>query len=216
MRILKITALVVLACGFIASQANAASTVRLDYTGGSSVTGGTGGTAIVANASDLLSFDISVDVDAAGVATLAFGLSWFDDANSDLVGTTWAAGTVFSSFAPVTSANLTAPTAPSVNGGTGVISNIGWVPSSPTGPFITSTNVFLGTVVFHVQTTLANVAGTGFFDANFAIASDGALNLITPNFSVFTTNPVPEPGLATLMGLGLLGLALAGRKQRSL
>ncbi len=36
MRILKITAIVVLACGFFAAQAGAVPTVRLDYIGGSS------------------------------------------------------------------------------------------------------------------------------------------------------------------------------------
>ena len=77
----------------VVSQANAVTTVRLDYIGGSTAAGGTGGTSIDANASDLLSFDVSVEVDAAGVATLAFGLSWFDDANSDLIARTWETGT---------------------------------------------------------------------------------------------------------------------------
>jgi hypothetical protein len=214
MRILKITAIVALACGFFATQAGAITDVRLTYTGGSTAAGGSGGSVIDANASDLLSFDLSVQVDAAGIATLAFGLSWFDDSNSDLIAANWATGTKFTSFVPVTSIILNIPVDQGVTGNTGVITNIGWITPTATGPFAVSTNVFLGTVVFHVQNSAAQISQTGFFDANFAVGQDAALNLITPSFNVFTTNPAPEPGVATLMGLGLLGLALAGRKQK--
>ena len=224
MRNPKIAAVVVLAAGLVAMQAGASSLVRLDYVGGSTAAGGTGGTAIAANPGDLLSFDVSVEVDAIGLCLIHFDMEWVDDANSALVSATWATGSVFTSFAPFTSAVLNMPTAPTVSGGTGLISNIGWTPSSPTGPFSVSTNVFLGTVVFHVKADLPQVVQTGFFDANFAVALDASLALITPDFTSFTTNPVMAsrvpslgaPGMALLWALlALVGWwALRGQQQR--
>ena len=169
---------------------------------------------------------------AAGLALLTASvavagtlrLAEVNGANSALVSATWATGTIFTSFAPFTSANLNVPTAASVSGGTGLISNIGWTPSSPTGPFSVSTNVFLGTVVFHVKTDLPQVVQTGFFDANFAVALDASLALITPDFTSFTTNPVMAsrvpslgaPGMALLWALlALVGWwTLRGQQQR--
>jgi hypothetical protein len=93
-----------------------------------------------------------------------------------------------------------------------MISLIGFMSTSVSGPFVVSTNVFLGTVVFHVQNSGTQIMQTGFFDPNFVIAEDASLAVFTPDFSIFVTNPVPEPGVATLMAVGLLGLVLAGRK----
>lgn len=214
MRILKIAAIAAIACGFFASQASAVSLVRLDYQGGSSLQAGTGGTGISAAVSDILSFDVSVDVDAAGLAVLAFGINWADDADLDVVGTAWQTGTKFTSFAPVTSVLLGIPSAPNVVGGVGSINNLGWTTGSPTGPFATSTNIFLGTIVFHVQTAGPAAAVTGFFDSITSVGQDGSLALVTPDFQPTFAVNVPEPGLSALMGLSLLGLALAGRKSK--
>jgi hypothetical protein len=214
MRILKLAAIVALACGFFASQASAVSSVRLDYAGGSTAQAGTGGSSILANVSDLLSFDVSVDVDAAGLAALAFDIQWSDDADLDVVGQNWQTGTKFSSFGPVTTYLLGIPLAPSIVSGVGTISNLGWTVGSPTGPFPTSTNIFLGTIVFHVQTANPAANVTGFFNGITSVGQDGSLALVTPNFSTTFSVNVPEPGLSALMGLSLLGLALAGRKSK--
>lgn len=214
MRILKIATIVALACGFLASQASATSLIRLDYAGGSTAAGGTGGSSILANPSDALSFDVSVDVDSAGLAVLAFDIQWMDDADMDVASQTWQTGTKFTSFGPVTSILLGIPLAPTVVGGLGQISNLGWTTGSPTGPFATSTNVFLGTIVFHVINTNAATNVTGLFNPITAIGQDGALNFITPDFQPAFSVNVPEPGLSALMGLSLLGLALAGRKSK--
>jgi hypothetical protein len=216
MRILKIATIVALACGFLASQASATSLVRLDYAGGSTAAAGTGGSSILANPSDNLSFNVSVDVDSAGLAVLAFDISWSDRADMDVVATSWATGTKFTSFSPVTSIllGIPSPVATYSTPTDGLISNLGWTTGSPTGPFATSTNVFLGTIVFHVATANPSTQVSGLFNSLTAVGQDGALNLITPDFyPAFSVN-VPEPGLSALMGLSLLGLALAGRKSK--
>ena len=54
----------------------------------------------------------------------------------------------------------------------------------------------------------------GFFRTDGAAMSDSASNFITPNFGSFNVDSVPEPGTSLLMGMGVLGLILAGRANR--
>ena len=56
---------------------------------------------------------------------------------------------------------------------------------------------------------LLNFGIDGFFNATF----DDMANLVL--FNSATVNAVPEPGTAMLLGLGLVGLVLAGRRGRS-
>jgi hypothetical protein len=56
---------------------------------------------------------------------------------------------------------------------------------------------------------LLNFGIDGFFNATF----DDMANLVL--FNSATVNAVPEPGTAMLLGLGLVGLVLAGRRSRS-
>ena len=198
---------VALAIGFSASQASA-TTARLQYVGGSSAEGGTGGSSITANVGDLLSFAVFVDVGSAGVVAIAFGLQWFDDANMALDSTSWATGTALVSISPLTTIEHTVPLSPVVDSGTGTIANIGYLATSPAGPFTVSTTVFMGTVVFEVLASSESVVQTGFFNPNYYIAENANFNFFTPDFDLFTVNPAPEvPSVGTL-GLGFLVLTV--------
>ena len=57
----------------------------------------------------------------------------------------------------------------------------------------------------------------GFQDVvnvQFATDAPAGAGLVTLDFDLVSLNPVPEPGTALLMGLGLAGLSRAGRKEK--
>lgn len=217
---MRTLAIITLTMGMVAmaSAAGAVSSVVVDYTGG-----GTGLPAppgsVNAEIGDLLSFDIRVQIDSASVAGIGFDLQWEDNTNLVVASTAWETGQVFTSFSPPTAVTLLSPTGVLENqgnipAGAGRVGNLGWfgLPPAPA-----STQIFLGSIVYRVVdgfgATGTQQLASGFFRTDGSSASDGT-NFITPNFGAITLNAVPEPGLAALMGLGLIGLAVAGRRAK--
>ena len=94
---------------------------------------------------------------------------------------------------PSSIANVHPPDAPIVSGGNGLIGDFGW--TSDVAP--SSTTVFLGDVTFHVDTTDPTNLWLGFFRTEGSFATDESGKFITPNFSHFIVNPVPEAGAAS-------------------
>jgi hypothetical protein len=77
----------------------------------------------------------------------------------------------------------------------------------------------IGDIMFEVQPAVATDgvdAMSGFFNPGVDAILDAANNSVGAVFGGAAVNLFgPEPGTATLLGLGLLGLAVAGRRTRS-
>ena len=70
----------------------------------------------------------------------------------------------------------------------------------------------VGTITFHVRTPQPSTTDVvASFRAGEQVNDDTGFGSIPTSFASGTVNVVPEPGTAGLFGLGLLGLAVAGR-----
>ena len=220
----------------VAGQASATSSVDLVYLGGA--TGGapcSNGTDFVdclhTNVSDEIAFAIVLSVDAGGVSAWGFDLLWDTDGEDelDLVIVKQRASIAFSTPNPspppdtlsLGNYNVLPIEAPveSTPGNFGHVYNFAAVSPSITGPFIASTSFRIGVVKFHVNGNVNKSQGADI-ELTF-LRTDGSsamgnsiFQFITPNFGSFAIDSVPEPGTSLLMGMGVLGLILAGRASR--
>jgi len=202
----------------------AKSSLRLDYTGGSTAQSIVTGNKVAANTSDMLSFDIIVEIGAGGAGEIAFDLQWFGDANIVLESADFETGSLIIPNDPATTANLLTPDAPIFGGGVGLIGNIGWEASEgllsfslTNGVSLPMDEVFLGSLIFHVRDGLQSTIELGFFRSEGSSATTPGGSFFTPGFSRFSVKsglPVPEPGAASLVLLGLAGLWVSGRPTR--
>jgi hypothetical protein len=101
--------------------------------------------------------------------------------------------------------------------------NLNWVPPStyPNPPDFSqqvraSSNTWLGSIVLHVAALgPAQVAAGVFVDGTCCSVrtGDGTEHRAVTTVDAPTTINLPEPTIALLLGIGLLGLGLAGRRQ---
>lgn len=219
MRTLQTAAFVVVVFGFLASQASATPLGQLDYEGESSAQAATGGSAIAANVSDLLTFDVSVDVDSSGLATISFeqttaptssiGIDAVDDWDVTLASATWEINKLFTSFARTTGIVILESAAPALIYDADQIDDIGFVGAvsldsitMPDGLSDAAVSAAVGT-----STPTSGVAPT---------APDRSPASGTPDLSPsFGINTLSGPVLAAVGGIGVLALWLVLRSRRN-
>jgi len=212
-------------------DAGATVTFNLIWTG-TTGTGVVGTNAIDAVAGDTLTLSIRMVLDqtmAGHSVSLAFDTDLGNELNlnvptggSEWSGTAYTVGMIAGSYAPL-SAGIVGPP-PAVESTGGLAGSISSYESGKglTGPYLPTGTYTIGTARF-VVTGNGGIGDDDVFAGFFNIGIDGALNNLNgsiPGGSLIfgtaqvNTPLIPEPGTASLLGLGLVGLVLAGRRSR--
>lgn len=178
------------------------------------------GTAVT---SDQVIIEISLDADGAGIEGFSLGLVYDADIFEYVQGA--SAATTYILFSPNEGKGkpsvylVPSPTPPNqwpgtVAPGTEQV-NVDFVEPTFGATRATGNGIFLATIVFHIEG-----AGDGLGEINLSLTSGGNLFRVNgsdiggsvtlgPGVSVVT----PEPTTAILVGLGLVGLGVAGRRR---
>ena len=220
-----------------AGQASALSSINMVFLGGNTGTGdcandGSGADCIATNDSDELKFALTITVDSLGMAAFAFDLRWDEDGENELdfvrgrtrggvnfglVNPSPPPATITAAYGLVT---LSFASQESTAGNLGYMYGFDMT-GGIAGPFVANVSFRVAVVTFHVNggqddgmaDPVADIR-VGFFRTSGATFGKADTLPITPNFGSFQIDSVPEPGTSLLMGMGVLGLILAGRASR--
>ena len=204
----------------VAPQASATS-VDLVQIGGSAVCDG--GTGVCTGAiNDDIKFAIAIDVDASGLNAWSIDLGWdtgLQNAltlNASTQPTTYYRGFANPSPPPTTIGYTAGGTGATQQSGPLQAGHVYAVTGATTQDFnltIASTSFRAGTATFTIDGTTQTDIALGFIRTDGADMGNSASEFFTPAFGSWIVNQAPEPGTTLLMGLGLVGLALAGRRK---
>jgi hypothetical protein len=203
----------------VAPQASATSVDLVQIGGTATCDGGTG--VCTGGISDTMQFAITMQVDADGVNAWSVDLGWDSGLENAL---TLNASTQPTSYyngfgnpsPPPTTIGYTAGTTGATQQSSPLQSgHVYAVSGATTQDFnltIASTSFRAGTATFTIDGTAQTNVALGFLRTDGASMGNSNSEFITPTFGSWIINQAPEPGTTLLMGLGLVGLALAGRR----
>ena len=179
-----------------------------------------------------LTFDVWIHIGSAGMNAYSFSAGWDEGTANEL--TNVAATITSTSYVttdpgppPTKTTYSVSPNAltyqAGLPSGTGAFPDgqtaTNWTATSdPTGgtaPFlaVAGYSFKVGAISVEIASEGSTQLRLGFFDPNADVFGGAAGSNITPDFKLANIN-APEPGTTLLMGLGLLGLALASRSSR--
>jgi len=213
-----------------AGSASANATLDLIWTGSTNTSAVLGGSAIQAASGDTLTLAVYITAGTEGLSSYGISIE-FDSAllnQLNVVGTAEYGLKPTVTCTPFPSCFFDTPTmAPFTPGVSSVIESTtsapGFVYTFEAGTLgnglLASFGAFqIGEIMFSVNPSVVTDGPdvlSGFFNVGADGAYDNASQPVTMNFNSAAVDAfAPEPGTATLLCLGLVGLAVAGRRSR--